>query len=270
MTTPSLIRSYDELIKTSDSTPVIKNMYEELYTAYTREVEARLHLQKEYDEMQIMVRHQQKMFAMVKKLYGEQVVAATLDAVTGLPNHRAVMARTDEEIRACQQSQRSCAILFVDLDHFKRVNDTWGHRAGDEVLREVGQRLRTNVREDDFVGRYGGEEFALVLLDTDFVQATLVAERLREGIASKPCTWENDTTQKIIPISVTISIGVAVYPVDGVTREVLIEAADCAMYQAKRTGRNRVCVAETVHAQETVSCAQSAYQEREREGMEVR
>ena len=270
MTTPSFIHSYDELLRISDSNSAIKSMYEELHTAYTYEVEARAHLQKEYDEMQIMVRHQQKLFAMVKKLYGEQVVAATLDGVTGLPNHRAVMTKADEEILACQQSQRPCAILFVDLDHFKRVNDTWGHRAGDEVLREVGQRLRTNVRQNDFVGRYGGEEFAIVLLDTDLVQGTAVAERLREEIGAMPCTWEDETTQKIIPISVTTSIGVAVYPADGVTRIALIEAADRAMYQAKRTGRNRVCVAQTISAQETVACAQPSYQERERESVEAR
>ena len=255
MIIPSSFSSYEELLRArvTDSHSEIENMYAELYSAYTREVEARTQLQKEYDELQIMVRHQQKLFAMVKKLYGEQVVAATLDAVTGLPNHRAVMNRSDEEIAACRELQRSCAILFIDLDHFKRINDTWGHRAGDEVLREVGQRLSTNVRQEDFVGRYGGEEFAIVLPDLELPQATLVAERLREVIASSPCTWENDTTQTIIPIFVTTSIGVAVYSINGITRQSLLEAADQAMYQAKRTGRNRVCVADTVDIQKAIS-----------------
>jgi len=83
----------------------------------------------------------------------------------------------EEEVSRCQRSEGSCAVLFVDLDHFKQVNDTWGHRAGDAILREVGSRLRTSSRLQDFVGRYGGEEFAIVLTDVDLDGASQTAER---------------------------------------------------------------------------------------------
>src|ERR1700726_2111908 len=82
---------------------------------------------------------------------------STTDPLTGLPNHRTVMSRVEEELSRCRRTQTSCAVLFVDLDHFKRINDTWGHQAGDAILREAGRRLSSCLRLEDFVGRYGGE-----------------------------------------------------------------------------------------------------------------
>src|SRR5205807_1802720 len=178
------------------------------------------------------------------RLYREQARAAVTDAITGLPNHRAVMSRIDEEVSRCQRTEGSCAVLFVDLDHFKRVNDTWGHRAGDAILREVGSRLSSSVRQEDFVGRYGGEEFAIVLTGTDLLAAGQAAERLLVAVNVQPCFWEAEDTATVVPIAITASIGVAVYPLHGTTREALIESADQGMYRAKHTGRNRVCVAD--------------------------
>ena len=168
---------------------------------------------------------------------------ATTDPLTGLPNHRTVMSRIEEELSRCKRTQETCAILFVDLDHFKSINDTLGHQAGDAILREVGQRLKSGVRLEDFVGRYGGEEFAVVLTNTDLQAAALVAEHLRTALAEVPCFWQAEDAPSPISISVTGSMGVAVYQEHGSTREVLIEAADSAMYFAKHTGRNRVCLA---------------------------
>lgn len=194
------------------------------------------------------------------QLHGELVLSqselqakrqeALTDAITGLPNHRAVISRIDEEVSRCQRKQSSCAVLFLDLDHFKRINDTWGHRAGDAILHEIGKRLRSTLRQGDFVGRYGGEEFALILVDADRDQAYQTAERIRAAVADQPCFWEVEETQSVIPIAVTTSIGVAIYQLHGESREALIEAADQAMYQAKHSGRNRVCFPDVVRKPE--------------------
>ena len=167
---------------------------------------------------------------------------ATTDPLTGLPNHRTVMGRLEEEISRCQRSQETCAVLFLDLDHFKRINDTWGHRAGDAVLCETGRRLTRALRLEDFVGRYGGEEFAVILTDVSLDEAQQVARRLQHILAGEPFEWEADDASHSTSISITGSIGVALLREHANTCETLIEAADAAMYHAKHTGRNRVCV----------------------------
>jgi diguanylate cyclase (GGDEF)-like protein len=201
-----------------------------------KEVLLRRQLQEAYEQQQVLMQE-------LDRLYREQALAAVTDAVTGLPNHRAVMGRLDEELSRSVRNQTSCAVVFVDLDHFKRINDTWGHRAGDAILREVANRLSSNVRLEDFVGRYGGEEFAVILSGADVVGASQMAERLREFLSSQPCYWETEDGE-VIPISITGSFGIAVYQLHGETREELIECADYAMYQAKRGGRNLVCIAD--------------------------
>ena len=168
---------------------------------------------------------------------------ATTDPLTGLPNHRSVMSRIEEELSRCRRTQQPCAIVFVDLDHFKSINDTLGHQAGDAILREVGQRLKSSVRLEDFVGRYGGEEFAIVLTNAELSDGAEVAEHLRAALAETPYLWQAEDAPSPLAISVTASMGVAVFQEHGSTREVLIEAADSAMYFAKHTGRNRVCLA---------------------------
>jgi diguanylate cyclase (GGDEF)-like protein len=202
-----------------------------------RQVALRSQLQEAYDQ-------QQTLLSELDRLYREQSQAAVTDAVTGLPNHRAIMSKLDEALSHCQRAQSSCAVLFVDLDHFKRVNDTYGHRAGDDILHEVGSRLRDGVRLEDFVGRYGGEEFAVILADTDILAACQVADRLLITLNSQPCYWETGDTREIAPIPISGSIGVSVYLLHGTTREELIESADRAMYQSKTKGRNRVCIAD--------------------------
>ncbi|HEV2659626.1 MAG TPA: GGDEF domain-containing protein, partial [Ktedonobacteraceae bacterium] len=178
---------------------------------------------------------------------------ATTDPLTGLSNHRAIMDHIDREIKRCQDTKRNCAIIFVDVDRFKCINDTWGHGAGDEVLHFVGQQLRACVRQEDYVGRYGGEEFAILLIDIEQREAFELAWRLRDAIAAQPYIWQVDE-KRTVAISVTASFGLAVYPLDGVTRKELIERADAAMYVAKHGGRNRVCLpAEVVVDEEVVN-----------------
>lgn len=174
----------------------------------------------------------------------EAETRATTDPLTGLPNHRTIMGRIEEELSRCQRAQAVCAVLFIDLDRFKHINDTYGHRAGDTVLREVARRLMTVVRLEDLVGRYGGEEFAILLTDTTLEKAEKVAQRLRMTLAETPCLWETEENEQApLSIPMTASIGVSVYREHGITRDALIEAADRAMYHAKHTGRNRVCLA---------------------------
>ena len=208
----------------------------------TREKKLRAQLQEAYNEQQVLVEQQQELLGEVDRLYREQAAAAITDAVTGLPNHRAIISRIDEEVARSQRTQRACAVLFVDLDHFKQINDTWGHLAGDAILREVGQRLRSSIRKQDYVGRYGGEEFAVVLTEVDVLQAMAVAEELCAAIGKQPIAWQHDET--VESIHVTASLGVAAYAMHATTREQLIALADNGMYQAKRAGRNCVRIAD--------------------------
>ncbi len=209
-----------------------------------REKELRKELQNAYDEQKMLVEQQQELLAEVDRLYREQAQAAVTDAITGLPNHRAVMNRLDEELSRCQRGNHICSVLFLDIDHFKQVNDTWGHRAGDMILHNVASRLHNTLRLEDFIGRYGGEEFAIILSDTDISAVSAAAERLRTAVNAEPYYWETDTIGTFIPIEITASIGAAVYGLHGTTREVLIEHADQAMYLAKHSGRNCVRIAD--------------------------
>lgn len=209
-----------------------------------REVALREELQNAYNEQEVLVAQQQELLAEVDRLYREQALAAVTDAITGLPNHRAIMSKLDEELSLCQRGNHICSILFIDIDHFKQVNDTWGHRAGDMILRDVASRLRGALRMEDFIGRYGGEEFAVVLTDTDIATVSPAAERLRSAINAEPYSWDAENTGTLVPIPITASIGVAVYGLHGVTRETLIEHADQAMYLAKHSGRNCVRIAD--------------------------
>ncbi len=156
---------------------------------------------------------------------------AHYDPLTGLPNRVLLGDRIGHEISAAQRNRTQLAIMFVDLDHFKNVNDTLGHRVGDELLVTVAARLKAVVREVDTVARQGGDEFILVLPDTDSGGAAHVAEKLLENIA-QPCQIEG------FELSVTLSIGIALYPADGEDYEMLSKCADAAMYRAKHDGRN--------------------------------
>ncbi|HEY5002085.1 MAG TPA: diguanylate cyclase, partial [Ktedonobacteraceae bacterium] len=167
---------------------------------------------------------------------------ALTDGLTGLSNHGAIVEQIEAELLHCQSTQSNCAIIFVDIDHFKSINDTWGHAAGDAALHEVGHRLREGIRKDDCIGRYGGEEFAILLLNIEQHEAFELAERLRYSIAKTPCLWQLAETKSVTSIPLTASFGLATYPLDGITARELLDTADAAMYTAKHTGRNRVCL----------------------------
>jgi diguanylate cyclase (GGDEF)-like protein len=167
-------------------------------------------------------------------LYRKMETMATTDGLTGLTNHRTFQQRFAEMLERAARHNHRVAVLLCDVDHFKKVNDNYGHPVGDEVLRRVARVLQEVPRKIDIPARYGGEEFAVLLDNVDVAQAKQVAERIRIEISR--VVVESDKG----PLSVTESIGVAAFPDDGRDRATLIERADLALYHAKHTGRNRV------------------------------
>jgi len=161
-----------------------------------------------------------------------------LDSLTGLYNHRFFQDRLTEEIRRSERYERSLSLLLMDIDHFKEVNDTHGHPAGDSVLRVVSRLLLESSRVEDIVARYGGEEFAVILPETTSAGAEIFASRVQRDFES------SRIVERELPrgIKITVSIGVADSK-RGCTSAALLEAADQALYRAKREGRNRICVA---------------------------
>lgn len=154
------------------------------------------------------------------------------DVLTGLPNRRLLVDRVDQAMAAARRG-RSAAVMLIDVDHFKSVNDNMGHAAGDELLRVVADRLRGCVRETDTIARLGGDEFALLLMDPDQTcDATVVARRLIESV-EHPIVIDGK------PLRVGMSIGIAIPPEDGATTDEILKAADVALYKAKRNGRGR-------------------------------
>jgi diguanylate cyclase (GGDEF)-like protein len=169
--------------------------------------------------------------AELRAAHRELAALAATDPVTGLPNQRALCAALDGELARRLRSRRPCALLFLDLDHFKRINDTHGHRAGDQTLREFGEVVTAELRAVDVFGRWGGEEFVALLPGVDSAEALLAAGRVREAVAAHEFAAVGGAP-------VTVSIGVAASL--EADREELLADADAALYEAKRAGRDRV------------------------------
>jgi len=165
---------------------------------------------------------------------------ATHDNLSGLQNRYAILEALRRELSRARREGREVGIILADIDHFKRINDSLGHLAGDAVLREVAARLRKHVRPYDYVGRYGGEEFLVVLPECPLRATQGAAERMQKAVFQEPVLLAEG------PVNVTISLGVTGYA-QGETDELqaLIRAADGALYRAKAAGRNRVMVAES-------------------------
>lgn len=160
------------------------------------------------------------------------------DALTGLYNRRYMDESLEREIFRANRKKTPLGIIMLDIDHFKRFNDTFGHEAGDAILRELGALLRRNIRSSDIACRYGGEEFILILPDAILEMTQNRAEQLREMVKLIHIQWGN---QSLGPA--TLSFGVAVFPDHGSTAEAVVKMADMALYRAKSEGRDRVCVA---------------------------
>jgi diguanylate cyclase (GGDEF)-like protein len=160
---------------------------------------------------------------------------AATDSLTGLPNARAVGDTVKRMVAQAGRTSRPLAAALLDLDHFKQVNDTFGHGRGDDVLAAVGAALRDGLRESDFIGRMGGEEFVMLLPATDRAGAVAAAEKIRAAVAA--------ITVPGVQRQITISIGIAVIPEHAGDADGLLREADRALYTAKERGRNRVEVA---------------------------
>ncbi len=161
------------------------------------------------------------------------------DALTGIANRRHLEWRLSEEIERARRYRYPLSLLMVDIDHFKQINDTYGHQVGDAVLQQLAYRLRNTLRRTDFVARYGGEEFIVLAPQTPVDRALILAERLRQRIASEPILVASD-----LSLPVTVSVGVAVFPDHAQNESELVRAADAALYRAKQAGRNCVRVFE--------------------------
>lgn len=174
------------------------------------------------------------------RLHHETRVLAITDEHTGLYNYRHFQAQVTAAVRQSQLVGHACSLIMLDLDLFKRCNDTYGHPTGDAILEQVAHVLRDACRHEDLIFRYGGEEFAILLPQSDCEAALRVAERIRAKMASYPFTT---LSGRHLDFALTASLGVATAPTDGLTSVDLVLAADKALYAAKTSGRNQVLTA---------------------------
>ncbi|MEW8317849.1 MAG: GGDEF domain-containing protein [Candidatus Thiodiazotropha sp.] len=185
-----------------------------------------------HDQLNSVEQQSQSLQSEVEKLRDE----ISMDALTGLFNRRALNKRMNELIESYGDTATPFSILMLDIDHFKRFNDSFGHIIGDEVIRRVGLVMRTELRELDFPARYGGEEFTVLLPETDITHALGIARTIHQSVAK--LILVKRSTKERLP-SVTVSVGAASFR-HGDSSESLLERADQALYQAKESGRNRI------------------------------
>jgi diguanylate cyclase (GGDEF)-like protein len=188
---------------------------------------ARLRVKMQQDELQLKNRQLESMLTQVETL-------AIMDSLTGLFNRRRFETILSNEFKKCQRYQHPLACMMIDIDHFKDINDRYGHQAGDAVLREVAQCIQGSIREVDTLSRWGGEEFMVLSPNTNTANATHAAQRILNAVGSHVFSAIGNQP-------VTVSIGVAGVPEAEIeTAEKLVHAADLALYEAKRKGRARV------------------------------
>jgi diguanylate cyclase (GGDEF)-like protein len=174
----------------------------------------------------------------IEQLRADLARLAMIDPLTAILNRRAFMLEYERELSRCMREKTGLALAIFDLDHFKDVNDTYGHLVGDKVLRRVADTLRASLRGHDVIGRYGGEEFALLMPGADTTAALAGTERARLAVGERPIQAGS------LRIPITVSAGVAAAGSAGADWESLLRSADAALYEAKRSGRNRVVAAQ--------------------------
>ena len=191
-------------------------------------------------ELNARLRSGRRVLDLQRELLAAQAQLSELanhDSLTNLWNRRVILVRLNQELARAQREKSPLGLILLDIDHFKRINDTLGHSRGDEVLRQVAQRLTEAVRPYDSVGRYGGEEFLIVVPNCNLHETFKVAERIRKAICAEAVASADG------PIAVSASFGVSAMTAENnPDPKALMEAADRALYRAKAEGRNRVCV----------------------------
>ena len=190
------------------------------------------YVKKPIDEVEVISRLRSAL-----KYNAQQKVLETMamtDGLTGLYNHKLILDLFDKEYKKAKRNNQAIAFLMLDIDHFKKVNDTYGHKTGDEVLQRLADILRKNSRNSDLLGRYGGEEFCIILPNIKIEESQFVCERIRKAVEESKITFKDQT------INITISIGNCFnHPMSTYSEEDVIIRADEALYKAKNNGRNR-------------------------------
>lgn len=172
----------------------------------------------------------------MERLNEELKIASRVDGLTGLYNRRYWQERFEQTYKLAKRQEKSSTAIMLDIDHFKKINDTYGHQAGDKVIQMLAALIKKCIRETDLAGRYGGEEFALILTDSAAEDALVVAERIRRFAERLTVEHEGES------ITFTVSLGLSQFNNDGISSMAWLEQADQALYKAKETGRNRSCV----------------------------
>jgi len=187
-----------------------------------------------YSAMEQSRSEKERLEHLVKERTHEIELLSKVDALTGLWNRGYLEEMLDMEFKRARRYKHDISIMVIDLDHFKNVNDTYGHLGGDEVLRQVSSRIKTCVRDTDFVGRYGGEEIVVILPETTIQECESIASKVLKSIAEKPVFFDLES------IDVTTSIGISMLDKEHKDQKALFYEADLALYRAKKEGRNRV------------------------------
>ena len=183
----------------------------------------------------VIMAHQFALALRRVKLHQEVEKTAITDGLTEMYTRSHTFNRFEEEINRAKLKKIQTSFLMIDVDHFKELNDHHGHLTGDKILRKIAKIIKKNIREIDIGGRYGGEEFCIILPDTDSEGAQYAAERIRHAAE------ETEIRAYDANVNITVSIGVATYPKDGQSVSEIVDKADWALYRAKKQGRNRTC-----------------------------
>ncbi len=203
------------------------------YMEVLARVKTHLQLKQARDNLKVLIAEKEILINKLQEL-------ATTDSLTGIFNRRKIFALGEQEFNRSIRYNKSFSLLILDIDCFKQINDKYGHPTGDKVLIKVTETIETLIRKLDYFGRIGGEEFMLILPETDFSDSKYMAERIRENVSLLKIPLLDSE------ISITISLGISVYHHNHKNFDAMVQKADSALYQAKENGRNQVCVGEIV------------------------
>ncbi|KUJ75995.1 diguanylate cyclase [Thiomicrospira sp. XS5] len=227
---------HDELNNHMQAIDGLKNPDEIVSRLKTHVLPTIKHYQNETNALQAQIEETSDEIKQLKKELDKATAIAKTDDLTNIPNRRGFNEIIESVMQEANDNQNSFALLVLDLDFFKKINDNYGHLVGDSILRYLAKSLHNETKGKDFIARIGGEEFVAILPHTGYDSALKVANSIRQKIASRPLQVRGDKK----PINLTLSVGVAMYQLNE-TIESLFDRADKSLYMAKTTGRNKVC-----------------------------